>query len=71
MPPKDAIAKSPPKPGYQSSEFYLVLTSNLIAAFLASGLLPDTHVAVKIAAFAASALSSLGYSAARAYVKAR
>ena len=57
------------KPGYLSSEFYLVLAAQLVTAFLAAGVLPETHVAVKIAAFIASALATLGYTAGRSYLK--
>ena len=56
-------------PGYKTTEFYLTLLAQLLAAFLAAGLLPDAHIAVKVAAFAAAALAQLGYVAGRAYVK--
>jgi hypothetical protein len=56
--------------GIVTTEFWLTLSANLTAAFLASGVLPDTHVAVKVAAFVAAALASLGYVAGRAYLKA-
>jgi hypothetical protein len=58
-----------PKPGYKTSEFWMTLASQLVAAFLAAGIVPDTHVAVKVAAFVAAALSSLGYTVARASAK--
>jgi hypothetical protein len=56
--------------GYKTSEFWLTLAQTLAAAFLAAGLLPDTHVAVKVAAYIAAALASLGYVGGRAYLKA-
>jgi len=56
-------------PGYKTTEFYLTLLAQLLAAFLAAGLLPDAHIAIKVAVFAAAALAQLGYVAGRAYVK--
>ncbi len=57
-------------PGYKTTELYLTLAAHLVAAFLAMGIFPDTHVAVKVAAFAAAALAAMGYTASRAFVKA-
>jgi len=57
------------KPGWKTTEFWLTLAAVLIAAFLNSGVLPDTSIAVKIASIAAAALASLGYTAGRSYVK--
>lgn len=59
----------PVKPGYKTSEFWLAFASSVLAAFLSSGLLPESHPAVKVAAFCAAALASLGYSVSRAHVK--
>jgi len=56
-------------PGYKTTEFYLTLLAQLLAAFLAAGLLPDAHIAVKVAAFAAAALAQLGYSVSRGWAK--
>lgn len=58
------------KPGYKSSEFWLTLFVHLLTAFVAAGILPETHVAVKVASFALSALAHLGYTSARAKLKA-
>ena len=56
-------------PGYKTTEFYLTLLAQLLAAFLAAGALPEAHLAVKVAAFVVAALAQLGYTAGRAYVK--
>ena len=58
------------KPGYKTTEFWLSMVAVLVGLFLASGAVPDTHWAVKIAGIVASALAALGYSAARAHLKA-
>ena len=58
-------------PGYKTSEFWLTLAAQILAAFLAAGVLPEAHLAVKVAAFVAAALAQLGYTAGRAYVKGR
>ena len=57
------------KPGYRSTEFWLALFAQLLAAFLAAGVLPETHMAVKVAAFIAAALAALGYTASRTALK--
>jgi hypothetical protein len=57
------------KPGYKTTEFWLSLLAVLISAFIASGVLPEGHTVIKIAAMAASILSALGYSVSRASVK--
>ena len=58
------------KPGWKTSEFWLTCGAWLVAAFLDSGLLADSHPAVKVAAIAAATLAQLGYVASRAKVKA-
>ena len=57
-------------PGFKTTEFYLITLQNLLTAFLAAGFLPDTSPVVKIVAFAASTLSTLGYVYGRSYLKA-
>lgn len=59
-----------PKPGYQSTEFYLVTFVNLVTALLAAGVFPDTSAVAKVGAFILSALATLGYTYGRSYVKA-
>lgn len=49
------------KPGYKTSEFWLTLAAVVVGLLLASGVLTDSPTALKIAAFVASALASLGY----------
>lgn len=57
------------KPGYRSTEFWLGLAAVLIGAFLASGILPSDHWAIKVCGILAVALASLGYSISRGQAK--
>ena len=59
------------RPGYKTTEFWLTALFTLATMVVASGALAETHVAVKIAAFIAGALTSLGYGASRGFVKAK
>ena len=65
----DALAKAPPKPGYKTTEFYVSLAAMAVGAFLASGALPDSHPAVKIAGVVAMLLSAMGYQVQRTTAK--
>lgn len=56
-----AMSEVRQKPGYKTTEFYLTLAAVAVGLFLASGALPDTHWAVKLAGFVGSALASMGY----------
>lgn len=56
--------------GYKSTEFWLSTLAIIASLFVASGVLPDTHWAVKVAALIVSALASMGYSASRGAAKA-
>ena len=70
MPKLDPVVSAVPvAPGYKSSEFWLAVASQLVAALLASGLFPDTSSTVKILAFVAALLTSLGYTASRTLLK--
>jgi hypothetical protein len=57
------------KPGFRTTEFWGTAFVHLLTLFLASGVLPESHWAVKAAAFAASALAQLGYSYGRGLSK--
>ena len=57
------------KPGWKTSEFWLSLAAVLVGAFVASGVLPAEHLAMKIAGFVLMALASLGYSVGRGIAK--
>ena len=57
------------KSGPKTTEFYLSLLAILGGLFLSLGILPDTHVAVKIVGAIVAALGAVGYSFARASVK--
>ena len=56
-------------PGYKTTEFYLTLLVHLLTFFTASGILPSTHWAIKVAAFVMSALAQAGYTYGRSLVK--
>jgi len=59
----------PVKPGWKTSEFWLTVAAMLVGLFVASGILPTEHLAMKICGFALAALTSLGYTVSRAGVK--
>lgn len=61
--------KTTVKPGFKTSEFWLTLVAMLVGLFVASGVLPESHIVMKIAGFALTALAQLGYSITRAGVK--
>src|ERR1700742_341936 len=58
-----------PKPGWQTSEFWLKVAAVLLTSLYASGVIPPTGSAAEIAAIAATVLGALGYSVSRALVK--
>ena len=60
------------KPGYKTTEFYLTLLAQLIGALMVSGLLELTTTTIdnQIAGVVAMVLSSMGYTASRAWTKA-
>lgn len=49
------------KAGIKTTEFWLSLLAILVGAFLASGLLPETHVAVRVAGMLSMVLGAFGY----------
>jgi hypothetical protein len=59
-----------PKPGYNTTEFYLSLIVVVLGAVTTAGLFPETHWVVRVAGMVLAALASIGYTAARAKVKA-
>lgn len=59
----------PKKPGYRTSEFWLSLLAIVLGVLLASGFIGDESAAGKGIAFAASALTALGYNISRGMVK--
>lgn len=58
------------KSGWRTSEFWLSLIAIALGAFVASGLLPSEHPAVKIAGLVVSVLGALGYTKYRSDLKA-
>ena len=59
----------PVKKGVSTSEFWLSLIAMVLGFLLASGLIGDESTSGKIIAFAASAMTALGYSISRGMVK--
>ena len=59
----------PKKPGYKTTEFWLSLAALVLGALLASGAIGEESGTGKILAFAASALTALGYSVSRGMTK--
>lgn len=58
-----------PTPGFRTSEFWLKTAAMVLTALFASGALTN-NTAVQIAGIAANILGALGYTVARAYLKA-
>ncbi len=59
------------KPFYTRTEFWLTFLVAVLGAFLASDLVPQTHIAMKICGLAMTVLATLGYTVGRSYVKAK
>jgi len=59
----------PKKPGYKTTEFWLSLLAIVLGVLLASGYIGDETGTGKALAFAASALTALGYNISRGMVK--
>lgn len=57
------------KPGYKTTEFWLTVAATLVAGLLASGAVETDSQLYQALAFAASALSALGYTACRTWAK--
>jgi len=57
------------KPGYKTTEFWLSVGACALGAFAASGVLPDDHIAMKVAGMALAALGAMGYTVSRLFVK--
>jgi positive regulator of sigma E activity len=59
------------KPGYKTTEFYLMALAMFLPLALASGLFENTSMLYKVIALGIAALEAIGYTAARAYTKAK
>ena len=57
------------KPGINTSEFWLVLVSQLCVAAIAVDLFPVASLGAKVTAMASMTLGALGYAASRSFVK--
>ena len=60
---------TPKKAGYKTTEFWLSLAALVLGALIASGAIGEDSGTGQIIAFAASALTALGYSLSRGIVK--
>lgn len=58
-----------PKPGYQTTEFWLSAAAKLLGLLFASGVLGDGSIGMRIAGLAATVLAALGYTVSRSMVK--
>jgi len=57
-------------PGYKTTEFWLSLIVVVLGAFMASGMVPGDHVAIKVGGMVMAVLSGMGYTAGRSKIKA-
>jgi hypothetical protein len=57
------------KPGFKTSEFWLSLTTVIVAPLASSGVLSGTPKAVQIIMVIGSVLTTLGYGAGRTFLK--
>lgn len=57
------------KSGIKTTEFWLSLLAVLVGAFVASGILPSEHWAIKLGGIITTALGALGYSYSRSAAK--
>ncbi len=58
------------KPGYKTTEFWLSLLAVILGAIASSGLIDAYTTVAQVIAVGIAALTALGYSATRGYVKA-
>jgi len=66
---KGKIMSQPKKPGYKTTEFWLSLLALILGVLIASGYIGESTGTAKAIAFAASALTALGYNVSRGMVK--
>jgi len=57
------------KPGYTTTEFWLSFGAILVSIVLASDVLPEGHLALRIVGVIGSILGSMGYAVGRSLVK--
>lgn len=57
------------KPGYKTTEFWVSIAACALGAFVASGVLPEESVWMKLAGMGLTALTALGYTVSRWVVK--
>ncbi|MHC4702556.1 MAG: hypothetical protein ACYTFQ_18490 [Planctomycetota bacterium] len=57
------------KPGFKTSEFWLVLVTVMVAMLAGSGVFGEQHVVARALEIATGVLAAMGYSFSRAMVK--
>jgi len=58
-----------PKPGYQTSEFWLATAASIVGLLFAADIFPAESAGTKVLGLAAMVLTSLGYTVSRTMVK--
>jgi hypothetical protein len=68
--PLPQISSTTPKPGWQTTEFWMKIAAFVLTALFASGAIPTSGPVAQVAAIAATMLGALGYTVGRSLVKA-
>jgi len=68
-PPPATLTTTAPKPGYQTTEFWLKVAAFVLTALYASGVIPTSGTLATAVAIAATMLGALGYTVSRTFVK--
>lgn len=67
--PPPEPTSAPPKPGFQTSEFWLKIAAFVLTTLLASGAIPTNSTTAQWIAMVSTMLGSLGYTWSRTAVK--
>lgn len=67
--PPPAADPPPVKPGWQTTEFWLMMVAKLLGILYASGMVGDGTITARIAGLAVTVLAALGYTVSRTMVK--
>lgn len=65
----DPDIKTPIKPGWRTTECWFTVLANVAGAFMASGLVADGSMPMRIAGMATMVLASMGYTVSRGLAK--
>jgi hypothetical protein len=63
------MGSATPKPGYKTTEFWLMLTAEILSGAVVVGLVPEAGMLSKLVALTLMVLGSYGYTSSRAKVK--